>query len=898
MFINLPVLHNFVRLGICGFAAACVFLNSPKLWAEDAAGAEPRPESLLRIGKNFDVSKIKTREAKVSVVEGGEALRIDFGTGHKYPDAAFGPSDERVWDLSKFGGVRATVTNVGTESAKVALRVDNPEKPGQKPWNTGAKEIAAGETKTIEVLFGEGGNIKMPAYPINPAEIAAFHIFVNKPEKETSVVVQSVEAFGAPSEKLLERLKTGDWRQEPVNKEPSDPVLVAFNEKDVAARISTLDSEYKVVEKEGGKALEVRFGASKPYPNITFSAAKGNWNLERFTRIEFDITNDSEESIQLMSRVDNPGASSKMNSNGGKLALDPGERGMLIVHFDRYFAEDLRKKLEGMQFTPWGIRQPYGSMLDPANVISINIYENRPSRPVNFTINGIRAAGEFDASAQVIPEPFFPFIDQYGQYRHKDWLNKIKTNEDLEKIRQQEAESLHDFPRPKHWNEYGGWADGPQLEATGSFYTTKQEGKWFLVDPSGHLFFSLGMDVVQVNRGGTPIDKREGWFADAPWEKGNEFSEFVDEARLVKHGDYEGGSPKIFDFYAANLKRKYGDSWLQTWRELMPQRLMNWGFNTIANWSDIEILKMDKIPYTHWVFYHSKKLPWQPATRNPIPDPFASDFEENLRAGALRMVKDTVNDPFCIGYFVDNELTWRADDTQGIAAMAGNASNPAKVELVKDLKAKYETAEKLNAAWGTSFADWDAVTSEKTLPKTSAGTQDLREFTAKIARKYFETVRKVMKEVAPNKLYLGCRFADHNARVVAIAAEYCDVVSFNIYRESVAAWKPAAAIDKPVIIGEFHFASTDRGVFGAGLVKADTTQECADLYFSYVTGAARNPQLVGTHWFALVDEPTTGRFLDGENHRIGFLSITDTPYQEMIEASRKAAGEIYQIRSE
>jgi agarase len=50
---------------------------------------------------------------------------------------------------------------------------------------------------------------------------------------------------------------------------------------------------------------------------------------------------------------------------------------------------------------------------------------------------------------------------------------------------------------------------------------------------------------------------------------------------------------------------------------------------------------------------------------------------------------------------------------------------------------------------------------------------------------------------------------------------------------------------------------------------------------------------VGCHWFQYQDEPTTGRVYDEENYQIGFVDIADTPYSELIEASRKAAGMIY-----
>lgn len=863
------------------------------LWSQEA---DSPTLALAVIDDTLDVSALKTREASASLVDGeaGEkGLEIVFKASDRFPDVGFAPLGVG-WDLSKYGGVRAAVTNTGSVAAKVALRVDNEGTPQEKRWNTGGLEIPPGETRQIEVFFGQSKG-REPAYPLDPSKVVALHFFALKPKQETVVVMRTLEAFGQPSVKsaAVEGAKPdSSGRPVPANAKPSDPLLFGFDRSDVLSQIKGLDSTFRVAD----NALKVEFGASKPYPNVTFQPPEGNWNLSAFTRVEFEITNDSDESIQLLARVDNPGASSRTNSNGGKISLDPGETGALTVNLDRYFAEEIRAKLAGMRYSPWGKRGEFGSMIDPANIIQMNIYANKPARPHAFTVHSVRAAGEFDPKELVIPEPFFPVVDRYGQYNHQDWLNKVKTDGDLAKAKAEEQASIDQFPRPANWNAFGGWADGPQLEKTGHFYTTKRDGKWFLVDPDGRLFFSLGIDVVQVGQGGTPIDNRDGWFSESPWESAG-FKEFVSVAKDVKHGDYKGTTPRVFNYYAANLKRKYGESWEETWRQLMPQRLMNWGFNTIANWSDPKILAQGKIPYTHWVFHFAKKLPWQPNTRNPIPDPFDPTFEDNIRKGAERMTRGTVEDPFCIGYFVDNELTWHDDTSQGKAALAGGPATAAKMELLKDLQAKYGDIAQLNAAWKTSFANWDAMKEDKTVPQTREGLEDLRVFSAKLARAYFSTVAKVLKEVAPNKLYLGSRFAEHNPQVVKIAAEYCDVVSFNIYRETIANWKPPVAIDKPVVIGEFHFGATDRGIFGPGLVAAKSTQDRAEKFLNYVTGAARNPQIVGTHWFALVDQSTIGRSSDGENYNIGFLSITDTPYKEMIDASRKAAGEIYQIRS-
>ena len=98
-------------------------------------------------------------------------------------------------------------------------------------------------------------------------------------------------------------------------------------------------------------------------------------------------------------------------------------------------------------------------------------------------------------------------------------------------------------------------------------------------------------------------------------------------------------------------------------------------------------------------------------------------------------------------------------------------------------------------------------------------------------------------------------------------------------------------LDCPAIIGEFHFGALDRGMFHTGLVAAPTSGSGPIHPLRRKRG--RHPCIVGCHWFQYVDQPTTGRTYDGENYNIGFVTVTDTPYPEMVEAARKVHGEVY-----
>ena len=127
-------------------------------------------------------------------------------------------------------------------------------------------------------------------------------------------------------------------------------------------------------------------------------------------------------------------------------------------------------------------------------------------------------ASNVGAEQKILPAAtFLPFVDQYGQFAHDDWPGKIHNDADLAAAREAEAAWLADNaagPIPDI-DQYGGWAGGPQLEATGYFRTEKVDGKWWLVDPEGHLFFSHGVNAVFTGAE-TGVGFRENYFAWLP----------------------------------------------------------------------------------------------------------------------------------------------------------------------------------------------------------------------------------------------------------------------------------------------------------------------------------------------------------------------------------------------
>jgi beta-galactosidase GanA len=272
-------------------------------------------------------------------------------------------------------------------------------------------------------------------------------------------------------------------------------------------------------------------------------------------------------------------------------------------------------------------------------------------------------------------------------------------------------------------------------------------------------------------------------------------------------------------------------------------------------------------------------------------DPAFAASTDSTIAAQVEPYKDNSN---CIGYFVDNEIGW---ETIRTGTLASPVDQPCRVAFVETLKAKYGTIGALNTAWGVDASDWDTLRNPAFWK--GAAEDDMNAFIHAFARRYFEAIRDALRAHAPHQLYLGCRFATAPPQAVQACAEVADVVSYNLYYRYVPCekWSGANDLGKPIIIGEFHFGALDRGMFHTGLREAPDQATRAEYFRNYVRSVAECPAFVGCHWFQYVDEPLTGRVYDGENYAIGFVSVTDTPYAEMVHAAQEISGRIYSLRT-
>jgi len=632
--------------------------------------------------------------------------------------------------------------------------------------------------------------------------------------------------------------------------------------------------------------LRIRTGSEQP-GTVTLSPGQAtSWDLSDFQAIELTLRNPG--TIRIVPRVTvmSPGDVLPPRENGveNSLYLDPGETQKLLVYFkttDKIVAR-LHPWLIGMRAGPNTTLRLWRGV-DPSAIGSVLFSVLDVPGPEGFQqgeylVEGIRPV-KFHEHFGYPAENQFPFIDIYGQFKQGNWPGKLVSDDEFPARIKAEAADLAAHPRPAEWNPWGGWANGPKFPGTGYFHVRKVEGKWWFIDPEGCLFWSHGATGVARPTALTIVSGRERYFEPLP-APGDPLHRFIGKR----------GQEITYDFYGANVYRKFGSDFLQQAAENGHKRLASWRMNTFANWSSgYELLRT---PFTVPVNFSSPEL----ATK--LPDVWHPAFAEGLRKTLRQMKASEVNhSPWNLGFFIFNEIRFKKPQDLAGLILGAPADQPAKFAWIQRLTAKYGRIESLNEAWRTQYSSWNhLLTSTEKVPYASMAA-DADPCFAEYCNRFFRICRDACKEHFPKHLYLGSRLHGEEHPVVMKAADtYCDVISYNLYRKTLAGWTgPVPTLQRPVMSTEFHFGALDRGMFHTGLQAASSQEDRAEHYYEYVRSALRNPLFVGTHWFQYAPQSFTGRE-DGENYQIGLLDIADTPYPEIIGAVRKIGAEMYETR--
>ncbi|MDR2233059.1 MAG: hypothetical protein LBE56_08045 [Tannerella sp.] len=484
-------------------------------------------------------------------------------------------------------------------------------------------------------------------------------------------------------------------------------------------------------------------------------------------------------------------------------------------------------------------------------VDSIGIRMRVPIGNPTFEIRSITLAADDPGDVYMND---IPAVDEFGQHNLVEYEGKIASLEQLQAEWAAEEQELQNAVNEYNYSRYGGYKQ-KQVRGAGYFRVEKVDGRWWFVDPDGYLFLSHGVDCVSPGGGGSvrDIDKRAGMFKELP------------PAQLLPSDNRGGERSPSPSFGTWNLHRRFGDDFRDKANEMIIKRMDKWGLNTIANWSSAAVYGLNKKAYT-------LQLSGLAMDGNlmGLADVYAPGFAAKMDSSMRTYLPENKNNPWIIGYFVGNEPSWLGQEARLCDLILEGSDRPIKGELKKFLQ-------------------------DDTSPERK------KQFIHKTFEIFLQTVKTNMRRHDPNHLNLGIRFGNLNELdegLMEICRNAFDVLSFNCYdlKPNKDMMDRALRLtDKPMIIGEYHFGTVDRGM-AQSLWQVNSQQERGIAYRYYTESAYSHPGLIGTAYFQWCDQDLLGRG-DGENYNCGFVDVTDRPYKYQVEAAMETAKRLYSVHS-
>ncbi len=862
------------------------------------------------------------------VTSGSHALQLQWGHGGvRYPEITFTPSAALDW--GDYTGMLVDLKNPGAEDLTVLIRVDD--------TGTGSRNativVPAGQAMTVDLTFELLNNFvrladlwSMKALPGASSGVRSLGTwgpasFSQSTIRDYCITLNTAGLISGAT------LQVDNVRLTTVFPCPNIPssYSYAYNPfssfnfvettighfetagdlSDVTASSAATAALGTAWYTEGTHSLQGHFPVSSGYPTLTLEPPLGDDDAPESAdwsgayAFEADVHNPNATTAAPFDiRIDDPlGGGSAPDSRVAVATLAAGATATYVIPLAS--AQGLGQSGKIDLAAGSGV---YGTAFDRTHIIDYRLFASKPTSALDLQIDNVRLVS-FPSLMHA--------VDAYGQYSWAEFSRKAHATSDLTGQRTAE-ESTFTHPYLATIDTYGGWtgAHTQSLGTTGYFHTAQAtDGRWWLATPLGNPFFSMGMNNVSYD--GSTLALTTGTFS-----RSSLFAALPVTSDPY-WGTYKGTS--TYDYYRANLGRKYGSYGTDpvvTWTKTAISRLQLWGFNTVGNWSRTLSVTSNfnsmptNMPYTSSLAIDLSGVAAGTSSVDLVgamADPWDANFSSAVQAACNAIPTVQITDPYLLGYFSGNELPWGNSaanvdaDHYVLASQAmalASSASPAKTALYNQVYATYSgSIASLNAAWGTSFANWTVFCAPTILGAFTTGMKtDMSLFLTSYADKYFSVVHSKLHLRDPNHLYLGCRFNVYTTEAVNKAASYCDVVSFNIYEETLqgAQWAFLDDLPVPAMVSEFQFGSLDRGMFGAGLLPASLSQTDRALRSAnYVASVLDHPNMVGCHWFQYLDEPLLGRPSDGENYQIGFVSITDNPYPEMAGAVQGVMSTLY-----
>ncbi len=359
------------------------------------------------------------------------------------------------------------------------------------------------------------------------------------------------------------------------------------------------------------------------------------------------------------------------------------------------------------------------------------------------------------------------------------------------------------------------------FKASGHFYISKRDNRWFFVTPTGQPFYSAGIDHVAM----------------AP-----------DTDQVT------GRCP-----YCDAIAGRYATP--ADWATATAAQLRSWGFNSLGPFSDVDTFA-DQMPYSIQLGMASGD------------DWFAPAFATHADQVAATQVAPRANDPDLIGWYTDSELDWGPNGSDLETQLDHYLALPAGSPGLAVAQRYVGNPNGFVYALATRYFQVTTAAVRRYDPNhlilgVKAEAQEIQPELLEAAQPYVDVF-----SIDDYTLWPGF------AQIIdKVWPQYLPVTStLNTFERYV---KRPLMVGEYSFVGQTpQTPDTIPGVYAT----YPTQLARADAYTGYVAPLYQDaPWVVGDEWFEYVDEPQGGRF-DGENNDFGVLDVEAQPYPELVDA--------------
>ncbi len=408
--------------------------------------------------------------------------------------------------------------------------------------------------------------------------------------------------------------------------------------------------------------------------------------------------------------------------------------------------------------------------------------------------------------------------------------------------------------------------------ATGFFHMETIDGRDWPIDPTGRAVILAGTQHIK------------------PWGT---------------HSDALGYSP-----YGRFVATNYPS--VSAWADETLARLSDWGFTFLGNACAIGLLGHKALPHVQNLQMGQRVCrgdpewyirEWNFAPCQALPNVFHPLFAAACEWRARERCAPFKDDPWLVGWFIDNELAW-----WGTSKKSGATG---LFDRVMALPPTHSARQELNR-----FIAAAGVLQEGASAPSDVKVAFLRHY----ARTYYEKTTAAIRKADPNHMVMGSRYAGIDGAHPVVweeAGRCCDIVTFNCYpwadldRGIVLDKKDGVPMTerlreyhgyakKPLMVTEWSFPAIDNGhpcLVGAGQ-RFRTQDERVEATTLFARTLLADPHVAGYDYFKWADQPRQGASRwNPEDCNYGLVDELGIPYPGITSAFKELHGNLLHWRT-